>query len=82
MNSALQKSHDLTRGDRVRLLSMPNLYLGPPPLTVGNVYTFLHYNGSCVVTTSDTPNETVTYWRERVEKVPTIKTDDVSPTDK
>jgi len=53
-------------GDQVRLLERPDGYLSQHyPLTVGGVYEVVGYMGSCLVTTTDAPNETASCWAGR-----------------
>ncbi len=39
------------------------------PLTVGNVYRVMGFDGSNVITTTDEPGREASYWRGRVERV-------------
>lgn len=60
---------DLRPGDQVRLVSKPTGHSSQHlPLTVGRTYDFKHFDGSNVVTSTDEPDETASYWRGRVEK--------------
>lgn len=60
----------LIEGQQVRLLTMPNgCTAGKLPLTVGNTYTFHHYDGSNVVTTTDEVGLDGHYWHGHVEAV-------------
>lgn len=60
----------LFEGQQVRLLTKPEGYTSQHlPLTAGNTYVFLRYDGSNVVTTTDVPGETGSYWQGRVEPI-------------
>jgi hypothetical protein len=57
-------------GDLVRLTVEPSGYMSKyAPVTVGNIYEVKGYMGSCLVTTSDEPNETVSLHHESFEAV-------------
>lgn len=56
-------------GDFVRLLTKPiGCTTKHLPLTVGNIYRILYFDGSNVVTTTDVLNIEGSYWRGWVEK--------------
>lgn len=60
----------LKKNDWVTLLEMPDGYTARnAPLTIGKAYQIKGLEGSCVVTTTDVPGETATYYRGRVELV-------------
>lgn len=57
-------------GDLVRLLTRPEgCSTQHLPLTVGSIYEVHYLDGSNVVTSTDVPGETGSYWRGRVETV-------------
>lgn len=61
---------ELLCGDSVRLVSKPNGQTTQHlPLTIGKTYKILHFDGSNVVTTTDDPELSASYWRGRVEKI-------------
>lgn len=67
MNTA--NTNSLQPGDFVRLISKPEgCYSQHLPLTVGSVYQIKYFDGSNVVTTTDLPGETGSYWNGRIEK--------------
>lgn len=67
----------LEKNQKVRLVSMPDgQYSKDLPLTVGNIYEFLHYDGSNVVTTTDKEGVDGHYWQGRVEPVVPKKVSD------
>lgn len=58
------------QGCIVRLLSKPDGCASRDyPLTVGNTYSVLGFDGSNVITTTDEPGRTAAYWRGRVERI-------------
>lgn len=60
----------LSPGDSVRLITKPTGQATQHlPLTIGNIYKILYFDGSNVVTTTDEPEQSGSYWRGRVEKV-------------
>lgn len=61
---------DLKRGDAVVLNELPTGYFSSlAPLTVGNTYDVVDFDGNNVITTTDVPGETSSYHRSRVTKV-------------
>jgi hypothetical protein len=57
-------------GESVRLLQKPTGYTGKyAPLTVGEVYTIVAFEGSNVVTTTDQEDMTASYNRDRIGKI-------------
>lgn len=58
----------LKRGCPVTLIEMPDGHTSQHyPLTVGNVYKFIEWMGSCVVITTDVPGETASIDSSRIQ---------------
>ena len=65
---------ELIVGDIVTLIEKPTGYVSKNyALTIGNNYKIVSFIGSCVVTTSDDPQQTAMYHYSRVKKVKEIK---------
>lgn len=64
------KHQSIKRGDMVRLISKPDGHLSQHcSLTVGNLYKVEGFMGTNIITDSDVPGETASYWLGRVEKI-------------
>lgn len=69
---SLETNHlePVRQGCTVRLISLPDgCESRQYPLTVGNNYHVLGFEGSNVITDTDEPGRTAAYWRGRVERV-------------
>ena len=59
------------KGDAVVLRQPPDGYLSRDyPVTVGNTYEVVDHMGSCIVVTTDVPDETASIWVGRFEPAP------------
>lgn len=58
-------------GDKVILDEKPDGSLSRTyPVTVGQPYTVLDFMGSCLVISTDVPDETASIWRGRFSRIP------------
>lgn len=61
----------ISPGDDVKLNEKPDGCLSKHyPLTVGRIYQCLGFMGSNIITTTDEPGESASYYRGRVSKAP------------
>lgn len=70
MNHVMTTANPIRQGCSVRLLSLPTGCTAKHyPLTLGHTYRVLGFDGSNVVTTTDEPGCTASYWRGRIERI-------------